>query len=105
MALVLPYRQGDALSFFPRKRQLKKKELIIMNILKQFLFIFAVTAGLCLAVSAQKDDPKNRPPKDDPPVIKPEEKPRPPKDTKEEKPKKPSIRYFALVKTESDLAE
>lgn len=53
-----------------------------MKILRQVLFMFAVVMGLSLAVSAQKDDQKKGPPKDKPPVIKPERDKKPPKGEK-----------------------
>jgi len=69
-----------------------------MKIFKKFLFMLFVIAGLTLAVSAQKNDPK-KPPKN-PPTVDPGKRnpPRenpPPRDDK--KPKKPGMAYFLVV--------
>ena len=60
-----------------------------MRIIKQIFLTFAISVGLSLVVSAQKDDQK-RPPKD-PPVVNPGNRPpkgNPPKGD-DKKPKKP----------------
>jgi hypothetical protein len=63
-----------------------------MKTLKQLLFTLMAVVGISLSVSAQKDD-QRRPPKGNPPVIRPGEKPPrdnpPPRD--ENKPKKPGF--------------
>jgi hypothetical protein len=67
-----------------------------MKLVKHFLFMLFVVAGLALSVSAQKDDKKDRPPKN-PPTVDPGKKnpPPPPKDDK--RPKKPGMAYFLVV--------
>lgn len=73
-----------------------------MRILKQFLFITLVMAGLSLAVSAQRQDPKKPPPKGpDRPVVRPgdkppKEKPPPPRD-RDKRPQKPDEMSFVIV--------
>jgi hypothetical protein len=68
-----------------------------MKIVKKFLFMLFVIAGLAFAVSAQKNDPK-KPPKN-PPTVDPGKKdpPRgnPPRDDK--KPKKPGMAFVLAV--------
>lgn len=63
-----------------------------MRVLREILITFALVAGLSLAVSAQKDDPKKPPPKGNPPVVNPGQKPprdNPPRNDNSNKPKKP----------------
>jgi hypothetical protein len=67
-----------------------------MRILTKILFICAMTVGLAVAASAQKDGDK-KPPKPPPPVINPA--PRPPKDS--DKPKKPGAEAM-VFKSRSD---
>ena len=64
-----------------------------MDIVKKFLFMLLVVAGLAFSVHAQKNDPK-KPPKN-PPTVDPGKKPPPPKDDK--KPKKPGMAYYLVV--------
>lgn len=70
-----------------------------MKTLKQIIFTFVAVAGLSVAVSAQKQDPKKPPPKDPPPVVNPgKPKKPPPKETPtprdQDKPKKPGMAFF-----------
>jgi hypothetical protein len=63
-----------------------------MKSLKQIIFVFAISiglvlSGLTLSVPAQRGDDQKKPPKQNPPVIKPGEKP-PPRGN-EKPPKKP----------------
>lgn len=67
-----------------------------MTYLRKILFVCALTAGLAVGVSAQKDGGK-KPPKPPPPVVNPA--PRPPKDS--DKPKKPHNEAM-VSKTRSD---
>jgi hypothetical protein len=75
----------------------------MMKRLTQIIFTFAMVIGLAFSVSAQKDDQKNRPPKD-PPKVDPGKKPprgNPPKG--DDKPKKPGMSFYLVtVKKESD---
>ena len=77
-----------------------------MKKLKEIMFAFVVVAGLTLAVSAQKDDKKDKPPKN-PPTVDPGKKPPrdnpPPRDNK--KPKKPGMAFVLVIeRKESDDA-
>jgi hypothetical protein len=70
-----------------------------MKKLREIMFVIVAVAGLSLAVSAQKDDKKDRPDKK-PPTVDPADKnkPRgnpPPRDDK--KPKKPGTDFGFLV--------
>jgi hypothetical protein len=77
------------------------KEEIMMRVLKKILFTFALSVGMTLAVSAQKNgDQQKPPPKQPPPVINPGDKKPPPKS--EDRPKKPA---FALLARKADEAE
>jgi hypothetical protein len=70
-----------------------------MKTLRQILFTIVAVIGLSMAVSAQKDDQK-RPPKEKPPVIKPEPK-NPPRENPPkggDKPKKPGMSFFLATK-------
>ena len=67
-----------------------------MKVLQKILFTFAIVAGMSLAVSAQKDDPKKPPKKDPPPVITPAPDKRPPR--KDDKPKKSFVEIAVLAK-------
>ncbi|HJS50879.1 MAG TPA: hypothetical protein VJ781_03180 [Pyrinomonadaceae bacterium] len=67
-----------------------------MKIVKKFLFMLFVVAGLAFAVSAQKNDPK-KPPKN-PPTVDPGKK-KPPKENpppRDSKPKKPGMAYVVV---------
>lgn len=70
-----------------------------MKILKHTLFIFAIVIGFSLTTFAQKGG-QDKPPKEKPPVVNPEEK-KPPKEKPSEgdKPKKPNVIF---VKTENE---
>lgn len=70
---------------------------IKMKVLKQLLIMISMVVGLSLAVSAQKDDKKQDKPK--PPVIKPGEN-KPPRPNPSDKPKKPNISFFVMMKTD-----
>ena len=68
-----------------------------MNIVKRFLFIIFVVAGLAFAVSAQKNDPK-KPPKN-PPTVDPGKK-NPPRENpppRNNGPKKPGMAFVLVV--------
>jgi len=69
------------------------------------MFVIVAVAGLSLAVSAQKDDKKDKPPKN-PPTVDPGKKPPrdnpPPRDDK--KPKKPGFSFLLVVDKRNDLA-
>ena len=77
----------------------------MMKSLRQIIFAIAVVIGLALSASAQKNDPKPRPPKD-PKVIKPGDKP--PRDNRPkggDKPQKPGMSFYLIsVKPENDNA-
>jgi hypothetical protein len=67
-----------------------------MKIVKNFLFMLFVVAGLALAVSAQKNDPK-KPPKN-PPKVDPGKKVPPKENPRDDKrPKKPGMAYVLVV--------
>lgn len=70
-----------------------------MKILRQFIFTVFAVAGLTLAVSAQKNDPKKPPPKAPPPKIVPggDKKP-PPPPPRGKGPKKPGEAFFLALK-------
>jgi len=69
-----------------------------MKKFREIMFVIVAVAGLSLAVSAQKDDKKDKPPKN-PPTVDPGKKPPretpPPSDDK--KPKKPGTEFGLLV--------
>lgn len=68
-----------------------------MNIVKRFLFIIFVVAGLVFAVSAEKNDPK-KPPKN-PPTVDPGKK-NPPRENpppRDDRPKKPGMAFVLVV--------
>lgn len=97
----------DALSFLPRcVSKKRKKENLVMKNFKQFIFVMAMVVGLAFSVSAQKDDQKQRPPKERPPRVDPKDKPprgNPPKG--DDKPKKPELSFYLVSKEkESDIA-
>ncbi|MEO8649008.1 MAG: hypothetical protein ABI539_07570 [Acidobacteriota bacterium] len=79
-----------------------------MKSLRQLLFTLFMVAGLAMAVSAQKDDQKKPPPKEGrPPVVTPADKnkPKDPPPKGNDRPKKPETSWtFAYAKTESDRA-
>jgi len=67
-------------------------------IVKKFLFMLFVVAGLALGVSAQRNDPKKppkNPPTVDPGKKKPPKENPPPRDDK--KPKRPGMAYLLVV--------
>ncbi len=77
-----------------------------MKTFKKLLFTFVAVAGLALSVSAQKDDKKDKPPKN-PPTVDPGKKPPrdnpPPREDK--KPKKPGMAFVLVIdRKESDDA-
>ena len=68
-----------------------------MNIVKRFLFVLFVVAGMAFAVSAQKNDPK-KPPKNTP-TVDPGKK-NPPRESpppRNNGPKKPGMAYVLVV--------
>lgn len=78
-----------------------------MKNLRKILFTVVMVIGLAFSVSAQKQDPKERPPKQDSPKIVPRPKDRPPRGNppKEDRPKKPGMSfYLATGKEENDIA-
>ena len=87
VALRLPINQsGRDFPSFPDGREIHGRGKKAMKILQKFIFIIALTAGMTLAVSGQKNDDQKKPPvKPPPPVIVPGEKP-----PKDDKPKKPN---------------
>jgi hypothetical protein len=60
-----------------------------MRVLRKFLIMCGLVAGLSFAVSAQKPDDKKPQPKPNPPVINPAPPKNPPPDSN--KPKKPGM--------------
>lgn len=75
-----------------------------MKKLREIVFVLVAVAGLSLAVSAQKDDKKEKPPKN-PPSVDPGKKPprdNPPKD--DNKPKKPDFAFVLVVDRKFDQA-
>ncbi len=92
---MIAIENSDATFLLPRKRRYQGEGDIKMKVLKQLFIMMFMVAGLSLAVSAQKDKPKQDKPK--PPVIKPGDKqPRP----KDDKPKKPNMSFFVMAKSE-----
>jgi len=90
---------GDALSLFPGCVKNKGGDARVkMKKLKEIMFTFVAVVGLALAVSAQRDDKKDKPPKN-PPTVDPgnKTKPRenPPREDK--KPKKPGMAFVLVV--------
>jgi hypothetical protein len=69
-----------------------------MKFVKKILFAFVLVAGLSVASMAQKGggDGKKPPPKGNPPVVVPKEKP--PKENPPKGPKKPGGEFEAVVK-------
>ena len=70
----------------------------------QVIFTLAMVVGIALSASAQKDDQKNRPPKEKPPVVDPGKKPPrgnpPPRDDK----KKPGSEFYLVsLSRENDI--
>lgn len=78
-----------------------------MRRFSQIIFTLAMVVGMAFSVSAQKDDKKQRPPKD-PPKIDVSPKNRPPRGNPpkgDDKPKKPGMSFYLVtVKKESDTA-
>lgn len=72
-----------------------------MRMIKHFIFILFVVAGMALSVSAQKGGGQDRPPKKDPP---PKIEPKP-KDRPKDNPKKPGMSYFVSIRTETEYAD
>ena len=76
-----------------------------MNNLRQVIFTIAMVIGLALSASAQKDDKRNRPPKDPAPKVDPGQKPPrgnpPPKEDKG--PKRPGFSYLVSVSRGDDI--
>ncbi len=73
-----------------------------MKSLRQIIFTSMMVIGLAFSVSAQKGDDQKKPPKGNPPVIRPGDKPprgNPPKG--DDKPKKPGMSLY-LVRAERD---
>ncbi len=68
-----------------------------MKYLRNILFTIIAVAGLALSVSAQKDDKRDKPPKN-PPTIDPGKKP-PPRDNPKGhgKPKKPGMAFELIA--------
>jgi hypothetical protein len=79
-----------------------------MKRFNQIIFTLAMVIGMTLSVSAQKDDQKRPPPKDNPPKIDVPPKNRPPRGNPpkgDDKPKKPEMSFYLVnVKKESDIA-
>jgi len=73
-----------------------EKVVEAMKILRNMLFTFVAVVGLALSVSAQKDDKRDKPPKN-PPTIDPVKKP--PRDNPKghDKPKKPGMAFELVV--------
>lgn len=67
-----------------------------MKNLKQLLLAIALVVGFSLTASAQKNDPKNPPPKKDPPSVPvvPKDKPKDDKPKDNDKGKKPQISFY-----------
>jgi cell division septation protein DedD len=78
-----------------------------MKTLRKLMFTFVAVAGLSLAVSAQKDDKKDKPPKN-PPTVDPADKNKPrgnPTPTPRETPKKPGMAFVLVIdRRQTDLA-
>lgn len=73
-----------------------------MKKLREIMFVFVAVACLSFAVSAQKDDKKEKPPKN-PPTVDPGKKPprENPPPREDSKPKKPEL-AFVLVTDKKD---
>lgn len=73
-----------------RRDVYERGRMIAMRVLRKFLIMCGLVAGLSFAVSAQKPDDKKPPPKGpNPPVINPAPPKNPPPDSN--KPKKPGM--------------
>jgi hypothetical protein len=72
-----------------------------MKALKQIFFMTVLTIGLSGAVFAQKDD-RRRPPKEKPPVVTPGGPKKPPPKEGRDKPKKPQMSWFVLLKEDNE---
>jgi hypothetical protein len=71
------------------ERKEGKRSLLEMKMLKELFMGFVVIVGLSLAVAAQKNDQKPKPPpKETSPRVEPREKP-PPRPPRDSRPKKP----------------
>jgi hypothetical protein len=51
----------------------------VMRKIRQTIFAFTLVAAMAFGVAAQSDDQKKPPPKGNPPIVKPGDKPKPPK--------------------------
>ena len=69
-----------------------------MRKLRHIAFIFAVVLGLTFSVSAQKGPKGGRPPKENQPTIDPKTKPPRGNPPKGEKPGKPGMAYYLVLK-------
>jgi hypothetical protein len=93
LALILLRIEWSHFQLCPVREIELEKDLIVMKILKNLLFILVLITGFSLSSFAQKNDDK-KPPKGDGPKVSPTEKnppknPPPSNDDKGDKPKKP----------------